>query len=102
MKTVIYFSYLLYSLKNSDSYGLIAEGQQAISDIRLKSITIYPVKSCQGFSVQSWPLTTGGMHLGSSAVQFFSSICSSDTVLRCHYICDPYIMLLFLPRFKIR
>jgi len=36
--------------------------QQAISDIRLKSITIYPVKSCQGFSVQGWPLTTGGMH----------------------------------------
>uniref|UniRef100_A0A804R8Y3 Molybdenum cofactor sulfurase n=1 Tax=Zea mays TaxID=4577 RepID=A0A804R8Y3_MAIZE len=35
--------------------------QQAISDIRLKSITIYPVKSCQGFSVQSWPLTTGGL-----------------------------------------
>ena len=36
--------------------------QQATSDIRLKSITIYPVKSCQGFSVQGWPLTTGGMH----------------------------------------
>ncbi|XP_062229533.1 molybdenum cofactor sulfurase [Phragmites australis] len=35
--------------------------QQAVSDIRLKSITIYPVKSCQGFSVQGWPLTTGGL-----------------------------------------
>ncbi|RLM54917.1 molybdenum cofactor sulfurase [Panicum miliaceum] len=35
--------------------------EQAISDIRLKSITIYPVKSCQGFSVQGWPLTTGGL-----------------------------------------
>ncbi|KAJ1260323.1 hypothetical protein BS78_10G223400 [Paspalum vaginatum] len=35
--------------------------QQAVSDIRLKSITVYPVKSCQGFSVQSWPLTTGGL-----------------------------------------
>lgn len=35
--------------------------QHAISDIRLKSITIYPVKSCQGFSVQSWPLITGGL-----------------------------------------
>ncbi|TVU08500.1 hypothetical protein EJB05_41905 [Eragrostis curvula] len=34
---------------------------QAVSDIHLKSITIYPVKSCQGFSVQSWPLTTGGL-----------------------------------------
>jgi len=77
MKTVISFFYLFYSFKNSDSYGLIADDwcQQAISDIRLKSITIYPVKSCQGFSVQNWPLTTGGMPLG-PAVQLFSSICS--------------------------
>jgi hypothetical protein len=82
-------------IKNSDSYGLIADDwrQQAISDIRLKSITIYPVKSCQGFSVQSWPLTTGGMHFQPSAVQLFSSICSFlATVLQCHYICDQYIM----------
>lgn len=52
------------SIYNFESYGLIADdwSQQAISDIRLKSITVYPVKSCQGFSVQSWPLTTGGMH----------------------------------------
>uniref|UniRef100_A0A0D9WT42 Molybdenum cofactor sulfurase n=1 Tax=Leersia perrieri TaxID=77586 RepID=A0A0D9WT42_9ORYZ len=35
--------------------------QKAVSDVRLRSITIYPVKSCQGFSVKSWPLTTGGL-----------------------------------------
>lgn len=35
--------------------------QQVVPDVRLKSIIIYPVKSCQGFSVQSWPLTTGGL-----------------------------------------
>ncbi|KAF8658689.1 hypothetical protein HU200_059164 [Digitaria exilis] len=38
-----------------------AWSQRPISDIRLKSIIIYPVKSCQGFSVQGWPLTTGGL-----------------------------------------
>ncbi|XP_066370368.1 molybdenum cofactor sulfurase isoform X1 [Miscanthus floridulus] len=47
---------------NMDTLNLVDDWhQQAISDIRLKSITIYPVKSCQGFSVQSWPLTTGGL-----------------------------------------
>ncbi|XP_021306239.1 molybdenum cofactor sulfurase isoform X2 [Sorghum bicolor] len=47
---------------NTDTFNLVDDWrQQAISDIRLKSITIYPVKSCQGFSVQSWPLTTGGL-----------------------------------------
>ncbi|KAL5199302.1 hypothetical protein ABZP36_020505 [Zizania latifolia] len=34
---------------------------KVVSDVQLKSITIYPVKSCQGFSVKSWPLTTGGL-----------------------------------------
>ncbi|KAG2607867.1 molybdenum cofactor sulfurase-like isoform X2 [Panicum virgatum] len=47
---------------NMDTLHLVDDwSQQATSDIRLKSITIYPVKSCQGFSVQGWPLTTGGL-----------------------------------------
>ncbi|XP_020394925.1 molybdenum cofactor sulfurase isoform X1 [Zea mays] len=47
---------------NMDTLNLVDDwSQQALSVIRLKSITIYPVKSCQGFSVQSWPLTTGGL-----------------------------------------
>lgn len=28
----------------------------------LKSITIYPIKSCGGFSMRSWPLTNNGNH----------------------------------------
>uniref|UniRef100_A0A0E0E571 Molybdenum cofactor sulfurase n=1 Tax=Oryza meridionalis TaxID=40149 RepID=A0A0E0E571_9ORYZ len=47
---------------NLNSLNLIDNSsQKAVSDIHLKSITIYPVKSCQGFSVKSWPLTTGGL-----------------------------------------
>uniref|UniRef100_A0A0A9DHA7 Molybdenum cofactor sulfurase n=1 Tax=Arundo donax TaxID=35708 RepID=A0A0A9DHA7_ARUDO len=47
---------------NMNNLNLLDDwSQQVVSDIRLKSITIYPVKSCQGFSVQSWPLTTGGL-----------------------------------------
>ncbi|XP_006656363.1 molybdenum cofactor sulfurase [Oryza brachyantha] len=47
---------------NMNSLNLIDNSsQKAVSDIHLKSITIYPVKSCQGFSVKSWPLTTGGL-----------------------------------------
>lgn len=47
---------------NLNSLNLIDNSsQKAVSDIHLKSIIIYPVKSCQGFSVKSWPLTTGGM-----------------------------------------
>ncbi|KAM3214098.1 hypothetical protein ACQJBY_066492 [Aegilops geniculata] len=37
------------------------QSQQVVPDVRLKSIIIYPVKSCQGFSVQSWPLAAGGL-----------------------------------------
>lgn len=37
------------------------QSQQVFPDVRLKSIIIYPVKSCQGFSVQSWPLAAGGL-----------------------------------------
>ncbi|ONK65783.1 uncharacterized protein A4U43_C06F930, partial [Asparagus officinalis] len=32
-------------------------GRQFVGGVHLKSITIYPVKSCAGFSVQSWPLS---------------------------------------------
>ncbi|BAS99067.1 molybdenum cofactor sulfurase [Oryza sativa Japonica Group] len=47
---------------NLNSLNLIDNSsQKAVSDIHLKSIIIYPVKSCQGFSVKSWPLTTGGL-----------------------------------------
>ncbi|CAL5041460.1 unnamed protein product [Urochloa decumbens] len=47
---------------NMDTLNLVDDwSQKVISDIRLKSITIYPVKSCQGFSVQGWPLATGGL-----------------------------------------
>ncbi|VAI80119.1 unnamed protein product [Triticum turgidum subsp. durum] len=35
------------------------QSQQVVPDVRLKSIIIYPVKSCQGFSMQSWPLAAG-------------------------------------------
>ncbi|GJN39087.1 hypothetical protein PR202_gb28183 [Eleusine coracana subsp. coracana] len=46
---------------NINALNLVDDcSQQAVSDIHLKSITIYPVKSCQGFSVQSWPLAAGG------------------------------------------
>ncbi|VAI92188.1 unnamed protein product [Triticum turgidum subsp. durum] len=37
------------------------QSQKVVPDVRLKSIIIYPVKSCQGFSVQSWPLAAGGL-----------------------------------------
>ncbi|KAL6873775.1 hypothetical protein ACP4OV_013857 [Aristida adscensionis] len=47
---------------NMNTRNLIDDkNQHLVSDIRLKSITVYPVKSCQGFSVQDWPLTTGGL-----------------------------------------
>ncbi|KAL6603139.1 hypothetical protein ACP70R_043500 [Stipagrostis hirtigluma subsp. patula] len=46
---------------NMNTLNLDDRSQRAVSDIRLKSITVYPVKSCQGFSVQGWPLTTGGL-----------------------------------------
>ncbi|GJM97709.1 hypothetical protein PR202_ga14655 [Eleusine coracana subsp. coracana] len=47
---------------NINALNLVDDcSQQAVSDIHLKSITIYPVKSCQGFSVQSWPLAAGGL-----------------------------------------
>lgn len=36
-------------------------GRNLVGGIRLKSITIYPVKSCAGFSVNSWPLTHMGL-----------------------------------------
>lgn len=32
-----------------------------VGGVHLKSITIYPVKSCAGFSVQSWPLSNTGL-----------------------------------------
>ncbi|KAL4200828.1 hypothetical protein AMTRI_Chr02g255600 [Amborella trichopoda] len=31
-------------------------------EIYLKSITIYPIKSCAGFSVEKWPLSSTGLH----------------------------------------
>ncbi|XP_047084225.1 molybdenum cofactor sulfurase-like [Lolium rigidum] len=37
------------------------QSQQVVPDVRLKTITIYPVKSCQGFSAQIWPLAIGGL-----------------------------------------
>uniref|UniRef100_A0A0E0LEI6 Molybdenum cofactor sulfurase n=1 Tax=Oryza punctata TaxID=4537 RepID=A0A0E0LEI6_ORYPU len=47
---------------NLNSLNLIDNSsQKAVSDIHLKSIIIYPVKSCQGFGAKSWPLTTGGL-----------------------------------------
>ncbi|XP_073116611.1 molybdenum cofactor sulfurase isoform X3 [Elaeis guineensis] len=35
--------------------------QQLVGNVRLKSITIYPVKSCAGFSVSGWPLSNMGL-----------------------------------------
>ncbi|XP_072962206.1 molybdenum cofactor sulfurase isoform X2 [Typha angustifolia] len=35
--------------------------QQAIVAVQLKSITVYPVKSCAGFTVHRWPLSNAGL-----------------------------------------
>lgn len=32
----------------------------------LKSITVYPIKSCGGFSASSWPLSNNGNHLSNT------------------------------------
>ncbi|XP_022734956.1 molybdenum cofactor sulfurase-like isoform X8 [Durio zibethinus] len=37
------------------------ENRLSSSGCYLKSITIYPIKSCAGFSVQSWPLSSAGL-----------------------------------------
>ncbi|KAL1556065.1 Molybdenum cofactor sulfurase [Salvia divinorum] len=37
------------------------EGVERISRYFLKSITVYPIKSCAGFSVASWPLSNTGL-----------------------------------------
>ncbi|XP_022865528.1 molybdenum cofactor sulfurase isoform X2 [Olea europaea var. sylvestris] len=37
------------------------DADKAIARYFLKSITIYPIKSCAGFSVESWPLTRTGL-----------------------------------------
>ncbi|XP_021288794.1 molybdenum cofactor sulfurase isoform X2 [Herrania umbratica] len=37
------------------------ENQLSRSGCYLKSITIYPIKSCAGFSVESWPLSSTGL-----------------------------------------
>ncbi|XVE52899.1 hypothetical protein DITRI_Ditri02bG0161200 [Diplodiscus trichospermus] len=37
------------------------ENRLSSSGFYLKSITIYPIKSCAGFSVKSWPLSTTGL-----------------------------------------
>ncbi|XP_022717462.1 molybdenum cofactor sulfurase-like isoform X3 [Durio zibethinus] len=37
------------------------ENRLSSSGCYLKSITIYPIKSCAGFSVKSWPLSTTGL-----------------------------------------
>lgn len=37
------------------------EKKHLVWDIQLKSIIIYPVKSCGGFSVHSWPLCKNGL-----------------------------------------
>lgn len=40
----------------------VTEGaDRAIARYFLKSITIYPIKSCAGFSVESWPLSRTGL-----------------------------------------
>lgn len=36
-------------------------GAHFVGGVYLKSITIYPVKSCAGFSVQSWPMSNTGL-----------------------------------------
>ncbi|KAG0471151.1 hypothetical protein HPP92_015697 [Vanilla planifolia] len=35
--------------------------QQLEDGVRLKSITIYPIKSCAGFTVSRWPLVDSGL-----------------------------------------
>ncbi len=37
------------------------ESRLLASSFFLKSITIYPIKSCAGFSTESWPLSISGI-----------------------------------------
>jgi hypothetical protein len=74
------------------------QSQQVVPDVRLKTITIYPVKSCQGFSAQIWPLAIGGM----------CTSCRMDYLSRLHLatvflftICIHHVSFLFFLRFKI-
>lgn len=54
---------------SNDNYQLSTEAvplsgigwQQLVGDVWLKSITVYPVKSCAGFNVYSWPLSNLGL-----------------------------------------
>nr|CAD1834558.1 unnamed protein product [Ananas comosus var. bracteatus] len=42
-------------------HSLSIANQQEVRPVQLKSITVYPVKSLQGFSVHSWPLSNIGL-----------------------------------------
>uniref|UniRef100_A0A2P2KNL5 Molybdenum cofactor sulfurase MCS MOS MoCo sulfurase Molybdenum cofactor sulfurtransferase n=1 Tax=Rhizophora mucronata TaxID=61149 RepID=A0A2P2KNL5_RHIMU len=42
----------------------LSEGQsRKQSSVYLKSISIYPIKSCAGFDVESWPLSSTGNYM---------------------------------------
>ncbi|XP_043688948.1 molybdenum cofactor sulfurase isoform X2 [Telopea speciosissima] len=59
------------SLPNQTGIGYILRGNSvdlsskercpSTSSVHLKSITIYPIKSCGGFSVNEWPLSSSGL-----------------------------------------
>ncbi|XP_042482522.1 molybdenum cofactor sulfurase isoform X2 [Macadamia integrifolia] len=59
------------SLPNQAAVGYILRGNSvdlstkerclSTSSVHLKSITIYPIKSCGGFSVNAWPLSSSGL-----------------------------------------
>lgn len=42
------------------------ESRLPTASLYLKSITVYPIKSCAGFTVESWPLSSTGSYLPSS------------------------------------
>lgn len=43
------------------SFCAASERRHKSTDLHLKSITVYPIKSCAGFCVDSWPLSRTGL-----------------------------------------
>ncbi|XP_071725755.1 molybdenum cofactor sulfurase isoform X2 [Rutidosis leptorrhynchoides] len=51
----------LYPLKSSSIQSAMEAGHERIRKHRLTSIVVYPIKSCGGFRVDSWPLSSTGL-----------------------------------------
>ncbi|XP_011012128.1 PREDICTED: molybdenum cofactor sulfurase isoform X6 [Populus euphratica] len=50
-----------WNMLRTKSILLSNEGHERKAGYYLKSITVYPIKSCTGFSVESWPLSSTGL-----------------------------------------